>query len=252
MLQRYFAVAAVLSMGVLAACGQATQTGTLMIYANGENRLREGWTTKDGWQLTVDHAYFTLGRITAYQTNPPFDPSQDEQPVAIASVEFPDAMTVDLVADVPPLIGSTAAPVGHFNALAWQTLDPTLQLVGTARRGNVTLPFDITLNEPLQYLCGDYIGDARKGIVTANETAELEITLHFDHLFGDGAEPASAEMNQTAVGFDPFAALAADNNVTVDQATLKNRLSAAEYNRLLAALKSLGHVGEGHCREVSP
>jgi len=251
MLQRYWASAAAVGITVLSACGPAAQNGTLMIYANGEERLTQGWTTKDGWELRLDHAYLTLGAITAYQTNPPFDPQSGELPQAIATVAFPDAMTVDLVADQPPLVGSAPAPVGHFNAIAWQTLDPTLQLVGTARRGSVTLPFEITLNQPLQYVCGDYIGDERKGIVAADQTAALEITLHFDHLFGDGAEPPTAEINQAAVGFDPLAALSTGNRLSVDQATLQERLSPADYNRLLQALKSLGHVGEGHCREVS-
>ncbi|XFA74078.1 hypothetical protein RYO59_002343 [Thermosynechococcaceae cyanobacterium Okahandja] len=251
MLQRYLAIALVVSAGLFSACGQPNPTGTLMVYANGEERLSQGWTSKDGWQLTIDHAYLTVGSMTAYQTQPPFDPQTGSQPEAIATVEFPDAVTVDLVADDPPLLGSAPGPVGHFNALAWQTLDPTLQLVGTARRGDVNLLFNLTLNQPLQYLCGEYIGEERKGILAANETTALEITLHFDHLFGDGAEPPTAEINQAAFGFEPLAALAIKNQVNVDQATLQERLSAADYKRLLEAMKSLGHVGEGHCREVS-
>lgn len=246
------AVVTILSTVLLASCGPTSHKGTLLLYANGEERLQRGWTTKDGWKLQFDHVYLTLGTVTAYQTNPPFDPMAGDRPEGEVTVVFSDPMTVDLVSDERPLVGSAEAAVGHFNALQWQTLAPSLQLVGTAQRGNVRVPFDITLDQPLELVCGDYIGDERKGIVAANTAADLEITLHFDHLFGDGAEPATAEINRDAVGFDPFAALATPQGVTVDLTQLQEKLSPQTLQTLRKALSGLGHVGEGHCREVSP
>ncbi|WJI25860.1 DUF4382 domain-containing protein [Thermosynechococcus sp. B3] len=244
-------IVTILSTALLASCAPASQKGTLLLYANGEERLQTGWTSKDGWKLEFDHVYLTLGTVTAYQTHPPFDPEAGDRPASEVTVVFSDPMTVDLVSDQRPLVGSAAAAVGHFNALQWQTLAPSLQLVGTAQRRDLKVPFDITLDQPLAFVCGDYIGDERKGIVTANSSAELEITLHFDHLFGDGAEPATAEINRDALGFDPFAAIATPERVTVDWTGLQQKLSPQEFQTLLTALRSLGHVGEGHCREVS-
>lgn len=246
-----FALATILSTALLVSCAPAPQKGTLLLHANGEERLQTGWTTKDGWKLQFDHVYLTLGSVTAYQTNPPFDPAAGDRPESEVTVVFSDPMTVDLVSDQRPLVGSAEAAVGHFNALQWQTLAPSLQLVGTAQRGNVTIPFDITLAQPLAFVCGDYIGDERKGFVAANSTADLEITLHFDHLFGDGAEAATAEINREAVGFDPFAALATPEGVTVDWTELQQKLSSQDFQALRKVLSNLGHVGEGHCREVT-
>ncbi|WP_297041002.1 DUF4382 domain-containing protein [Thermosynechococcus sp. OHK43] len=241
----------ILSTALLASCAPASQKGTLQLYANGEERLQTGWTTKDGWQLQFDHVYLTLGRVTAYQTNPPFDPEGGDRPKSEVTVVFSDPVTVDLVGDERPLGGSAVAAVGHFNALQWQTVPPSLQLLGTAQRGGVRVPFNIRLDQPLAFVCGDYIGDQRQGIVAANSAADVEITLHFDHLFGDRAEPPSTEINRDAVGFDPFAAIATPEGVRVDWAGLQQRLSPQEVETLRKALGSLGHVGEGHCREVS-
>lgn len=234
-----------------ASCAPAFQRGTLQRYANGEERLQTGWTTKEGWKLQFDHVYLTLGTVTAYQTNPPFDPEAGDRPASEVNVVFSDPMTLDLVSDQRPLVGSAAVAVGHFNALEWQTLAPSLELVGTAQRGDVRVPFDMTLDQPLAFVCGDYIGDQRKGIVAANGAADVEIPLQFDPLFGDGAEPATAEINRDAVGFDPFAAIATPEGVTVDWTGLQQKLSPQDFETLRKSLSSLGHVGEGHCREIA-
>ncbi|WP_164920868.1 DUF4382 domain-containing protein [Thermosynechococcus vestitus] len=250
-LYRRLGMVIIFSTALLVSCAPASQKGTLQLYANGEERLQTGWTSKDGWQLQFDHVYLTLGTVTAYQTNPPFDPEGGDRPKSEVTVVFSDPVTVDLVRDERPLVGSTVAAVGHFNALQWQTVAPSLQLVGTAQRGSVRVPFNLTLDQPLAFVCGDYIGDQRKGIVAANSAADLEITLHFDHLFGDGAEPPTAAINRDAVGFDPFAAIATPEGVTVDWTGLQQKLRSQDFERLRKVLSSLGHVGEGHCREVS-
>ena len=52
------------------------ETGTLALVANGEDFVRQGFVTKDGWQIDFNHVYVTLDDVTAYQTDPPFDPDQ--------------------------------------------------------------------------------------------------------------------------------------------------------------------------------
>ncbi|MDY7015456.1 MAG: DUF4382 domain-containing protein, partial [Cyanobacteriota bacterium] len=71
-----------------------------------------------------------------------------------------------------------------------------------------------------------------------------------DHLFGDGEAPPDDEINEGALGFEPFAALAQDGTIEADSAALQEKLSEADYAKLMAILPSLGHVGEGHCQET--
>jgi hypothetical protein len=121
---------------------------------------------------------------------------------------------------------------------------------GTASKDGETIPFAIKVNEELAFTCGDFIGDERKGILAADEEADLEATFHFDHLFGDGGAPPDDSINTGALGFDPLAALATNGTLDVDSAALQAGLSEEDYTTFLAILPSLGHVGEGHCEEV--
>lgn len=38
------------------------QTGTLVLVDNGEDFIRQGFVSKDGWQIDFDHAYVTLNQ----------------------------------------------------------------------------------------------------------------------------------------------------------------------------------------------
>ena len=63
-------ITALLTAGiVLAGCGSGGEGGTLQINANGEDFVRQGFVSKDGWSITFDHVYITLADITAYQTD---------------------------------------------------------------------------------------------------------------------------------------------------------------------------------------
>ena len=68
------AILAVVASGILVSCGPDGGTGTLQFYANGEDFVRQGFVSKDGWAITFDHVYITLADITAYQSDPPYDP----------------------------------------------------------------------------------------------------------------------------------------------------------------------------------
>ncbi|MFQ4140454.1 DUF4382 domain-containing protein [Nodosilinea sp. PGN35] len=238
------------------------ESGTLVIRANGEDFVREGFTTKDGWQIEFDNVYVSLADITAAQTDPPFDPEAGNTLEAKAEVKIEGTQVVDLAegdatAD-PVVVSEVEAPAGRFNALAWRMVPAesgpaegyTIWMQGTATRDGETVPFTIKVNEELAFTCGDFVGDERKGILAAGEEAELEATFHFDHLFGDGDAPADDSINTGALGFDPLAALAANGALDVDSAALQAGLSQTDYTTFLSILPSLGHVGEGHCAEV--
>jgi hypothetical protein len=81
--------------------------------------------------------------------------------------------------------------------------------------------------------------------------ADVESTFHFDHLFGDAGVPMDDDINTSALGFEPLAALAENGEVNGDSATLKANLSEADYTTLMNILPSLGQVGEGHCEETN-
>lgn len=246
-----------------AATVEGSESGTLQFRANGEDFVRQGFVTKDGWQISFDHVYVNLADLTAYQTDPPYDPEagtelQAQQEVGLSGVKTVDLAEGNESAD-PILIEEVSAPAGQYNALSWK-MEPTsdgpaagstLMLVGTAQKDGESLPFTIRLDPEYFYTCGEFVGDERKGILAAGETSELEATFHFDHLFGDGDAPADDAINTGALGFDPLAALAVDGQVDVDMATLKEELSPADYSTLEDAISGLGHVGEGHCTEVS-
>jgi hypothetical protein len=236
--------------------------GELTIRANGEDFVRQGFVTKDGWQVDFDHVYVTLTDITAYQTDPPFDAEAGGVPKATETVVISETITVDLAegddSAEPIMVKSVEAPAGRYNAFSWQMMPApegpaagqTIWMQGTATKEGETIDFVMKLDPELAYVCGDFVGDERKGILEASATADLEATFHFDHLFGDGEAPADDDINTGALGFDPLAAIADGNTLDVDMAALEAQLTPEEYQTLMSILPSLGHVGEGHCEET--
>lgn len=236
-------------------------TGQLILVANGEERIREGFVSKDGWQLEFDHAFVNFGEVKAYQTDPPFDANSKSELKAKETVTFLEkSQTVDLVtgdteADLTT-VQEVTAPVGHYNSLAWrlargnegEVANATLVLIGRATKDGETIDFTLNFQEELNYVCGEFVGEERKGYLTQNDRAEVETTFHFDHLFGEGRKPADDTLNVEALGFGPLAALAENGQLIIDQETLEERLSPSDVEKLRYSLVGLGHVGEGHCR----
>ncbi len=103
------------------------------------------------------------------------------------------------------------------------------------------------MEKEYSYACGDYVGDERKGILTEDGQAEVEMTFHFDHIFGDAETPLDDDLNMGAPGFEPFAQAAEGGSVEMDMAEMEEALSAEDYQILVDTLPTLGHVGEGHC-----
>lgn len=232
----------------------STSTGQLTLTANGEDFVRQGLVSRDGWAIAFDHAYLTVTDVVASQS------AQDShKQAAIAFIDAP--ITVDLTGTAttehpnPVPVITQSAKVGHYDALSWSIVpekgvsgtDHGLQLLGTATKADQTIRFDIHLDPAYRYDCGEFIGDTRKGFVTADQETSIEMTIHLDHLFGDGESPADDEINTKSLGFTPLAAIAESGQLSADMQTLKSTLSEADYATLASAIESLGHVGEGHC-----
>ncbi|MEM9542574.1 MAG: DUF4382 domain-containing protein [Cyanobacteria bacterium P01_E01_bin.42] len=233
--------------------------GTLKLVANGEDFVRQGFVSKDGWEISFDRVWVNLAEVTAYQVDSPEDIGSDKAADATQVVLVEEAQIIDLAegdADADPIVvAEVDAVAGQYNALAWQVVNAAdgeyqgqaIVLQGTAKKADSELDFTLAFNKELNYACGEFVGDERKGIVKDSETAEVETTFHFDHIFGDIEAPDDDHINTGAIGFDPIAALAEDDRVTVDLDTLKDNLDEETYTTLEAAIASLGHVGEGHC-----
>ncbi|MEM7793610.1 MAG: DUF4382 domain-containing protein [Cyanobacteria bacterium P01_C01_bin.118] len=242
---------------LLGACTQSpnAEVGTLELRANGEDFIRQGFTSKDGWQIEFDHVYANIQDVVAYQSEPPFNPDTDVEIAAETNVLLTESDKVDLAEGdenaAPILVKQLETPAGRYNAISWKLFsenEPSLVLIGTATRDGETIPFEITMNPSLEFFCGDFVGDQRKGILEPEGTADVETTFHIDHLFGDIDTSADEIINRGALGFDPFAALAQDGVVNLTPEDLETKLTKVEKLQLADIYKGLGHVGEGHCR----
>lgn len=242
----------------------STEQGSLTLVANGEDFVRQGFTSKDGWKISFDHLYVNLGEAIAYSTDSTFEPQKNDTKESIeyeGKIEFLNAAkTADLAAgsaDAEPItVAEANVPSGFYNALAWETTpgksdspipNKTMALIGSATKDGRTVSFDLGLNQPTEYLCGEYVGDMRQGIVAADTSGKVEMTFHFDHLFGDANTAPDDALNQDALGFQPLANLASNGSIKLDGDDLATQLSPEENRLLTEAIAGLGHVGEGHC-----
>lgn len=219
------------------------EAGTLQFYAEGEERAREGLISRDGWSISFDHVYVTLSDITAYQTDPPYDPQTQVDIDYQVKAELEGTYTVDLAKsggtdDPREFVGEVSGQLaGHYNAISWRMVRAeagpaagySLLMIGTAEKDGETIDFTIGIEQEAEFRGGEYVGDERKGIVESGGTADLEMTFHLDHIFGDGLKPADDGINLAAVDFE----LLITDPAIVDLAEIH-----------------LGHVGEGHCRVI--
>jgi hypothetical protein len=238
------------------------ETGTLQIRANREDFVRQEFVSKDGWEISFDHLYANLAEVTAYQTDPHYDPEAGDELQASQEVKVEEVKTIDLAEGdenaEPVLVEEIEVPAGRYNDLSWQMVNASEELAsgyvmvvqGVATKNGETIDFTLNVDEELAFSCGDFVGDERKGILEAGGAADVEATFHFDHLFGDGEATPDDEINTGALGFQPLADLAEGGELTADTADLEQNLSEEDYNKLLGILPSLGHVGEGHCEET--
>lgn len=239
----------------------ATKEGILTLVANGEDFVRQGFVSKDGWEIEFDRLDVNLSDAVAYSTES-FEPQPGDTK---KSVKFQhrakfDTKAIDLAAgevDAEPItVAQAEVPLGFYNALTWglSTAEPdsaiagnTMVLDGRANKNGETVDFVLGFNQPVEYVCGEFIGEERLGIVQADEPGQVETTFHFDHIFGDADTSLEDALNADALGFQPLADLASEGMLELDETDLAERLSPQNYQKLTEAIAGLGHVGEGHC-----
>jgi hypothetical protein len=252
---------------LFAACGEEPgdtgtadtdgSTGALSFFANGEDFVREGFYSRDGWHITFRHLYITVSDVTAFQTDPPYDPETNIDITAEVTASLDGTFTVDLAPGEGPVALGTldSVPAGLYNALSWNLVPASsgpsegysIYIDAQAEKDDQSYNVLLGIEQGYSYRAGEYVGDERKGIVTPGGTASLEMTFHLDHIFGDMTQPADCALNTMATGFEPFALLMQEGTVQGDIHTLSLRLPEETYTRLFETLQTLGHTGEGHC-----
>ena len=235
--------------GPPSAAGGSAVPGSIVFTANGEDFVRRGFVDKQGWSISFENLYVNIAEPTAYV------------PGGDAEVVLEGSHWVDLAegaVDAEPIVMGSVHEVAPAN---YQSLRFALRrtpggpyagssivMIGAAQREGVEIPFTIRLDEEMLFDGREgYVGDELKGLLQPGSTTEVEMTFHFDHVFGDNEADAEDHINTGSVGFDFFYAFAEDGVVDVHQADLQG---AEGYSTLVQALWTLGHLGEGHC-EVS-
>lgn len=257
----------VLVLILSAACGEGPgdtgaadtegSTGALSFFANGEDFVREGFYSSDGWHITFRHLFITFSDVTAYQTDPPYDPEANMDISAEVTASLDGTFTVDLAdAGGPVPIGAVSnVPSGLYNAIAWNLIPASsgpsegysIYIDAQAEKDDQSYNVLLGVEQCYGYRGGEYVGDERKGIVTPDGSTDIEITFHLDHIFGDLTQPADCALNTMAIGFEPFAMLMQEGTVQEDLHTLSLKLPEETYAGLSEILQTLGHTGEGHC-----
>ena len=235
-------------------------TGNVLLVANGEDFVRQGFLVKDGWQIEFDRLEVSVSEAIAYQIDSDPQANLETNLQSQPQVTILDrTTTIDLAAGdknaAPIAINTKEVATGFYNALSWKMEptkdgllpDQTIVLQGKAVKAQQNVNFLLGFRLPLTYYCGEFVGDERKGMVESGKDAELEMTFHFDHIFGDGELSPEESLNQTALGFQPLADLAKGDNLKLTWSDLQANLSPDDFQLLKDAIAGLGHVGEGHC-----
>lgn len=227
-------------------CSKAPEgSGTIIFTANGEDFVREGFVEKNGWQVSFDKVYVNIVNPTAYNS--------EGLKSILKGAFFTDLAEGEKDAE-PIVVGKTEkVPHGNYQSLKFSIKRAksgefkgySIVMIGTAKKGKETVNFTIKLNEEIDFDGKEgFVGDEIKGLLAENGETDVEMTFHFDHIFGDKEAAADDHINAGSVGFDFFNAYTKDGVLDVSQDMLKE---AADYSKLIKALSSLGHLGEGHC-----
>ncbi len=259
------------------ACGTDTEqkVGTLIFTANGEDFVRNGFVSEDGWQMDFSNVYINVYGPTAYQVveeQPKgiFHPRHgghphENIPEGAAHVALMGDYFLQLKQPIFEVGRVTDAPIGNYNRLAFRVKPASQESVdivddyvgysivmeGTATKEQKAMNFTLKFTEEMDYYdCGPN-GDT--GVLAQGAEANAEMTFHFDHIFGDAdAGPADTDdtssVNFSAVGFGPFAELGdEDDDLDLDQETMGEQMNGTLYLKIIDTIRSLGHSGEAHC-----
>ena len=235
-----------ISLFLFSSCTKTPQgNGVIIFTANGEDFVREGFTDKDGWDISFDNLFVNIVDPTAY--------GSDGLKSTLKGAFLVDLAAGDTKAE-PIVIGQNEKVLhGNYQSLKFNIKRAdsgkykgySIVMIGTAKKAGKTVNFNIKFDEEMVFDGKEgFVGDEVKGLLTENGKTSVEMTFHFDHIFGDNGAPADDHVNTGSMGFNYFNTYAKDGKVEITQDMLK---SSAEYPKLINAIATLGHLGEGHC-----
>ena len=238
---------AIIILSITVSC-KKERGGSIIFTANGEDFIRNGFVDRNGWNIHFDRVYVNIVNPTAYNND-------------LNSI-LEGSHMVDLAEGdenaAPIILGKTEnVKPGNYQSLKFsikksdrpEHRGASIIMIGNAEKSGKKVDFTIRLNEELDFDGREgYVGDEIKGIVKIGEQASVEMTFHFDHIFGDIEAEKDDHINTGSVGFDYFYAYAKDERVDVSQEETK---SNPEYAKLVKAIWTLGHLGEGHCEALN-
>lgn len=227
---------------LLSGCGD--HSGVLVFETNGENYVRQGFKDKTGWFIQFDHLFVNISQPTAY-----FGHALKAQLAGDYLVDLTKASAAKPNIEV----GRLSTRPGNYQSLKFtikrivsgKYAGYSVIMIGHATRAGERVPFKILLDAQIEFDGPDgYVGDRVKGIVKKDQIERVEMTFHFDHIFGDQSASLKNHVNTGAVGFDFFHQFKKAGEVDVRQQDL---VGSKGYEDLLRSLDYLGHLGEGHC-----
>lgn len=222
-------------------------TGTIVFAVNGEDFVRQGFVDKQGWNISFDKLYINIANPVAYT------PHGEMHVAALTGEHWIDLAHGDENAN-PIVVGKLEnIKTGNYQSLKFKIKRVqsgehkgfTIVMIGNASKDGKTVPFTIKLDEEMD--CDGkegFVGDEIKGMLKPGGSTTVEMTFHFDHIFGDKEASEDDHINTGSVGFDFFNRFSKDEKVTVAQSEMK---SVQGYDTLVKAIRTLGHLGEGHC-----
>ncbi|MDY6969060.1 MAG: DUF4382 domain-containing protein [Spirochaetota bacterium] len=223
------------------------KTGTIFFTANGEDFVRKGFIDKQGWRIEFDKLFVNIRNPRAYI------PESDMPEVILKGSHWVDLAEGGKDAS-PILLGKVEnVKAGNYQSLKFNIRKTktgeykgySIVMKGKAYKKDKSVDFIIKFNEEIDYHGRDgFVGDEVKGLLLPCKSTTVEMTFHFDHIFGDAEAKADDHINIGSVGFDFFNRFAKKGCVDISQTDME---SSNGYNILVKAIWTLGHLGEGHC-----
>ncbi len=250
------------------------ETGTVVFEANGEDFVREGFVSEDGWRIDFSEVYVNVSSPAVYQVEAAErsarhaghgddEPEADDGPEALNRAVLEGDYFLNLKQETFEVGRNPKALPGTYAYLEFSVTraasgsegfqaryaGDSIVLAGTAVKDGRTVDFTIAFDEIMKFAsCGPM--DAS---LAADGEIRAEMTFHFDHIFGDfeegPADPADTHaINYVAIGFQPFADLAENGVLEIRQPDMISEGMPEDiYTQLMGAVKTLGHTGESHC-----
>lgn len=238
-------IVSILFLPIFTGCSKEKK-GTIVFTANGENFVRLGFIDKSGWKISFSNLFVNISNPVAYNKT-------EKLKAKLKGEYFIDLAEGDENAN-PIITGKiTGIKAGNYQSLKFSIKRArdgkykgyTIVMTGKAEKNGKIIPFTIKLDEEMEFDGREgYVGDELKGILEENASTDVEMTFHFDHIFGDIEAEKNDHINTGSVGFDFFYQFTENAKIDISQKEMEDKEG---YNTLIKAIWTLGHLGEGHC-----